>query len=171
MLKKLVAASIALLVLSGCEKKEAEAPVSDDAPAGPVIASEVSQCPAAGEDGKVAIAEGLDATILKNGYGRVVLLDDDVVVNAKLWVYDEAAEGGKGAFVWESQTGGFAFRLGDDRFIEGWSPGIACMLVGERRELIIAADLAYGAQGRAPIPPNADIIYDLELVKAAEPAE
>lgn len=159
----------AAFVVGGCEKQEVVAPAETEVPAGPVTASELSECPAAGDGGEVAIFDGLDATILRNGYGRAVLLDDDVVVNAKLWVFDEAAEDGKGEFVWDSGPDGFAFRIGDANFIDGWSPGIACMLVGEKRELIIASELAYGERGRAPIPPNADIIYDLELLKVVEP--
>lgn len=157
------------LVLVGCEKKVEEVAEPGEAPAGPVVASELAECPTVGEGGKVAIHDGLEATILSNGYGRAVLLDDQVVVAAKLWIHDETAEGGKGDFVWESGPDGFGFQIGDSNFIEGWSPGIACMLVGEKRELIIASELAYGERGRAPIPPNADIIYDLELLRVAEP--
>ena len=128
-----------------------------------------ADCPAVSDGGEVMIKEGLSATILRNGYGREAVMGDDVVVKAKLWVYDESAEGGKGTFVWESGAEGFAFRIGADGFIDGWSPGVACMLLGEKRELIIASELAYGEEGRGPIPPNADIIYDLELIRIAEP--
>ena len=168
MRKQLVGSLIAALTLVGCEKQEevvTAAPTTD----GPVAASAVADCPVAGEDGAIAIYDGLDATILRNGYGRVVLRDDEVVVDAKLWVYDAAAEDGKGDFVWESGPGGFGFKIGASGFIDGWSPGVACMMVGERRELIIASGLAYGEAGRPPIPPNADIIYDLELKKVVEP--
>ncbi|MEL7186507.1 MAG: FKBP-type peptidyl-prolyl cis-trans isomerase [Pseudomonadota bacterium] len=168
MQRKLPAVLLVLLVINGCGKEEAEVPSLVAALAGPVTAADVADCPVVADNGKIAISDGLDATVLDNGYGRVALLGDDVVVKAKLWVYDEQAEGGKGAFVWESGPAGFAFQLGADGFIEGWSPGIACMLVGEKRELIIASELAYGERGRAPIPPNADIIYDLELMKVAE---
>ena len=167
--KQLIGLLVAAIALAGCEKKAEEVAAPVEASTGLAAANELAECPAVGEDGKVAIYDGLDATVLRKGYGRAVLLGDQVVVAAKLWVYDEAAEGGKGEFVWEAGPEGFAFQLGDSRFIEGWSPGIACMLVGEKRELIIASELAYGERGRAPIPPNADIIYDLELLKVVEP--
>ena len=48
--------------------------------------------------------------------------------------------------------------------IEGWDRGISGMRVGGRRELIIPADMAYGAQGQGQsIPPNAPLIFDVEL--------
>lgn len=172
MLQKMSGWLLLSVVLVGCGQQETEqadesAPVEEST--GPIIAAEASQCPVVADDGSVAIHDGLDATIQSNGYGRIALLGDEVTVKAHLWVYDEAAEEGKGEFVWESGTGGFKFQLGDTRFIDGWSPGIACMLVGEKRQLVIASELAYGERGRAPIPPNADIIYDLELMSIAEP--
>ena len=101
----------------------------------------------------------------------MALRGDRVTVNAKLWVFDETVEDGKGNFVWDSGADGFSFDVGAPGFIEGWSPGVACMLVGEQRELIIASALAYGEDGRPPIPGNADIIYDLELVRVERAQE
>jgi len=163
----LFALIFAVVTLSGCQRDADNHAASTTESAEPAAAAK--DCPAADDSGHVDIAPGLSATILKTGYGRAAATGDQADVDAKLWVYDEAAEGGKGQFVWESGDQPFRFQLGQSGLIDGWTMGIECMLVGEHRELIIAADLAYGEKGRAPIPPNAAIIYDLKLQRLTAP--
>ena len=62
---------------------------------------------------------------------------------------------------------GFQFPLGAGQVIPGWDQGVVGMREGGRRKLIIPADLAYGAQGFPPdIPPNAALIFDIDLEQA-----
>jgi peptidylprolyl isomerase len=59
----------------------------------------------------------------------------------------------------------FTFTLGQGKVIPGWDQGVPGMKVGGRRELIIPAALAYGANGSPPtIPPNAPLVFVVDLL-------
>jgi peptidylprolyl isomerase len=58
----------------------------------------------------------------------------------------------------------FTFQLGAGMVIPGWDRGVVGMKVGGRRELIIPADQAYGAQSPSPdIPPNSPLVFVIDL--------
>lgn len=56
------------------------------------------------------------------------------------------------------------FPVGNGRVIKGWDEAFLSMKKGEKRILIIPPELGYGASGRGPIPPNAVMVFDVELV-------
>jgi FKBP-type peptidyl-prolyl cis-trans isomerase len=58
----------------------------------------------------------------------------------------------------------FAFTLNKAEVIRGWDEGIPGMKVGERRKLTIPASAGYGESGQGTIPPNATLIFDVELL-------
>lgn len=58
------------------------------------------------------------------------------------------------------------FPLGKGHVIEGWDEGIQLLKEGDQARFVIPSDLAYGSRGAGGvIPPNATLIFDVELVK------
>jgi FKBP-type peptidyl-prolyl cis-trans isomerase len=63
--------------------------------------------------------------------------------------------------------GPISFVLGAGKVIPGWDQGLVGMQVGGTRTLIIPPELAYGAQGIGPIPPNATLTFEVTLLSVA----
>merc|ERR1712139_63753 len=60
----------------------------------------------------------------------------------------------------------FQFQIGIGQVIRGWDEGVMQMSVGQRAELKISSDFGYGSAGAGGvIPPNADLLFDVELLK------
>ncbi len=104
----------------------------------------------------------------KQGNGAEAVAGKPVVVHYTGWLYDESKPDKKGAKFDSSRDRGtpFSFPLGAGRVIRGWDEGVAGMKVGGQRTLIIPPSLGYGDRGAGGvIPPNATLIFDVELIE------
>ena len=101
------------------------------------------------------------------GTGREAEAGLNVTVHYTGWLYDPSREDGKGKKFDSSVDRGdpFNFSLGAGQVIQGWDQGFAGMKIGGKRTLIIPAEMGYGARGAGGvIPPNATLIFDVELL-------
>ncbi len=106
-------------------------------------------------------------TDIKLGEGDLATSGKEVLVHYTGWLYDEAAPDHKGAKFDSSRDRHepFDFPLGEGNVIKGWDQGVEGMKVGGQRTLIIPAHLGYGARGAGGvIPPNATLVFDVELL-------
>ncbi|MDH5376907.1 MAG: FKBP-type peptidyl-prolyl cis-trans isomerase [Gammaproteobacteria bacterium] len=104
---------------------------------------------------------------VEKGQGEVATAGSVVSVHYTGWLYDPSAPEGKGKKFDSSVDRGtpLDFPLGKGRVIPGWDQGIEGMMVGGKQTLIIPPDMAYGSRGAGGvIPPNATLLFDVELV-------
>ncbi|MCX7217640.1 MAG: FKBP-type peptidyl-prolyl cis-trans isomerase [Burkholderiales bacterium] len=114
----------------------------------------------------IAAPSALQKIDSKVGSGKEAVAGNTVSVHYSGWLFDEKAANQHGkAFDSSVGRGPFEFPLGAGRVIKGWDQGVAGMKVGGKRTLIIPAELGYGARGAGGvIPPNAKLIFDVELL-------
>jgi FKBP-type peptidyl-prolyl cis-trans isomerase FkpA len=105
-------------------------------------------------------------TELHIGSGTEATAGAVVTVNYTGWLYDRSKTDGKGIQFDSSANSStpFSFTLGQGQVIAGWDQGVPGMKVGGIRRLVIPPSLAYGAARYGPIPPDATLVFDIELV-------
>ncbi len=109
------------------------------------------------------------------GKGDVAVVQrSGVLVQYTGWLYDPCAKDFKGE-QFDSSVGRpvpFSFLVGVGRVIKGWDEGVLGMKVGGKRTLIIPPGKAYGERGAGDgkIPPNATLVFDVQLVGIPAPA-
>ena len=110
----------------------------------------------------------LQSTDTWPGTGAEIKSGQTALVHYTGWLFDAAAAENKGK-QFDSSVGGepFEFPLGAGHVIQGWDQGVVGMKVGGKRRLVIPPDMGYGARGAGGgvIPPNATLIFDVELVE------
>ncbi len=143
----------------------------------PVLEPQISQPPKR-LDAKAALPEKpTELTLIDQvvGSGKTAEAGVPVSVHYTGWLYDATKPSGKATKFDSSVDRGqpFGFPLGGRRVIKGWDQGVVGMKVGGKRTLIIPPDFGYGERGAGGvIPPNATLIFDVELldVNPAAPA-
>lgn len=104
-------------------------------------------------------------TELHIGSGTEATAGAVVTVNYTGWLYDRSKTDGKGLqFDSSANSAPFAFTLGQGQVIAGWDQGVPGMKIGGIRRLVIPPSLAYGSARYGPIPPDATLVFDIELV-------
>ena len=147
-----------LLLLGGCGRNEG-APTYDLSP-------ESNQKFLADNGARKDVtttASGLQYRVINTGHGRMVQSPSDVVtVTYKGWtidghVFDRTQHGSTASF----PAGGL---------IPGWVEALKLMHAGDQWQLVIPADLAYGAEGAgADIPPNQTLVFNMQLISVSRP--
>ena len=156
-------------VVATATPQEAEAAPPTEAPATIEEATAPSEPPAAFQGLDYTTTEsGLQIAITEEGSGEQAEAGDVVRVHYRGLLADGTE--------FDSSMDGddpFSFMLGQGKVIPGWDEGIAMLQEGAQAKLIIPPQLAYGEQGSGPIPPNATLYFEVELVDilAGGPAE
>jgi peptidylprolyl isomerase len=116
------------------------------------------------QETSVTTPSGLKIEDTKVGEGASPSTGQTCVMHYTGWLYENGQKGRK--FDSSVDRGEpFEFPIGTGRVIKGWDEGVASMKVGGKRTLIIPPELGYGARGAGGvIPPNATLIFDVELL-------
>ena len=166
MRSRLTLAAIALIALAGCQDKNA----STQSSAATASAKATTGAPAettganmsgtsAGAAAEVTTPSGLKYQDLVMGDGATAESGKRVSVHYTGWLtdntkFDSSVDRGQP----------FEFVLGQGQVIRGWDEGVSGMKVHGKRRLTIPSDLGYGPRGQGPIPPNATLIFEVELL-------
>lgn len=161
--------TLPLLVACGGGQDDASGSASDDG-AGAEASAEAAagadtvcrSLTAVPADSMTSAGDGLRYLQLAEGEGRTAGAGDTVAVHYTGCLTD-------GTKFDSSRDRGrpIRFVLGTGRVIQGWDQGVQGMKVGDRRLLRIPPELAYGSRGSGPIPPDATLLFRVELMEAA----
>jgi len=124
-----------------------------------------AKTPPAAESASAAAPVPFQKTDTVTGTGKEALAGSTAVVNYTGWLYVPSAPQQRGEkFDSSIGRGPFSFQLGAGQVIKGWDEGVQGMKVGGKRILIVPASMGYGEGGAGPIPPNATLNFEVELL-------
>lgn len=133
----LVAAFVALLALSACGG-------------------------GSGDNGVANNPAALTKTDASIGTGAEAVAGKKATVTYTLWLYSASAAEFKGR---QMESNQFSFTLGKNEVIPGFEQGVTGMKVGGKRVILVPSNLAYGSTGSPSIPPNAGLVFEINLTK------
>jgi FKBP-type peptidyl-prolyl cis-trans isomerase FkpA len=109
-------------------------------------------------------------TDVRVGTGATAVEREILTVLYTGWLYDASARDTKGPVFDASAPGSpLSFVLGQGDVIAGWDQGLVGMRVGGVRRLIIPPSLGYGETRQGIVPPNATLVFDVELLSVGTP--
>jgi FKBP-type peptidyl-prolyl cis-trans isomerase FkpA len=108
-------------------------------------------------------------TDVRSGTGAEAAAGRRATVNYTGWIYDPLQPENKGR-QFDTSVGRqpFVLTVGAGQAIRGFDQGVTGMRVGGQRRVVIPPDLAYGSTGSGGvIPPNATLVFDIELLEVS----
>ncbi len=166
----LAAAMLSTMLLHGCsllqvsEPEDAPATVGEAPPEDKLIEAEVIDLTETEALAKETTAAGIEYSMLEYGDGPRLTKNMRVVLH-----YAAYLEENRKMFDTSYERGEpISFVLGSGMVIDGWEQALPYLKVGDKARLWIPHSLAYGKEGRGPIPPGADLIFDIDILAAEE---
>jgi FKBP-type peptidyl-prolyl cis-trans isomerase FklB len=115
------------------------------------------------KEGVKTTPSGLQYKIVTPGTGKIPTLADTVVTQYR-GTYVDGKE-------FDNSYKREPFITSVTNVIKGWTEALTMMPVGSKWQLVIPPDLAYGAAGKSPVPPNATLLFDMELIGIQDKSE
>ena len=117
----------------------------------------------AGKPGVTTLSSGLEFRVLKNGFG-----DHPTAADFAEFSFNARLISGK---MVDSASPDLPANLQVSNLLRGLSEALQRMQVGDRWELVVPADLAFGAKGTATVPPNQTLVFDITLMAVTRPQQ
>ncbi len=124
------------------------------------LGQERFQPPRAGESGQVQTALGLSYTVLVAGQGQPLSQGERFQAQSEAWLAD-----GTRFFSTLENRAPLDYVLGSGTACAGFDLGVMGMRVGEVRRIYIPARLAFGEAGRGRVPPDSDLVFEVEVTQ------
>ena len=104
-------------------------------------------------------------TDLRVGLGAMAATNQTVTLHYTGWLYSNTPPDNKEAqFDTSIGRGPFEFTIGASQVIRGWERGVPGMRIGGKRKLVLPPEDAYGSNGSGSIPPNATLVFEIDLL-------